>query len=96
MKKMTKTVRLHYPNIDCERTENEPTEIEIELDHVRAADAIRISYDFDRDGYVIKQASIFAWEANDKECDGDWQEVAFIQAWGREDKSKNPLRTEDD
>jgi hypothetical protein len=51
---------------------------------VRAADDIRISYDFDRDGWKIEQASIFEWDGDDPVCDPDWQEVAFVEAWGRE------------
>jgi len=58
--------------------------IHVGLMDVRAADDIRVEYDFDRDGWVIKQASIFMWEAGDEVLDSDWQEVAFIQAWGRE------------
>jgi len=51
--------------------------IEIGLEHVRAADNIRVSYDFERDGYVIEQSR---W--TDENQTGDlWQEVAFIQAW---------------
>ncbi len=50
---------------------------------VRAADSIRISYDYDRDGYKIEQASIFEFDCDDTVCDEDWQEVAFIQAWKR-------------
>jgi hypothetical protein len=57
--------------------------------HVRAADDIRIHYDFERDGYVIEQASTFTWSIDDEECDPDWQEVAFIQAWARE-KNRRP------
>lgn len=56
----------------------------------RAADDIRISYDFERDGWKIEQASTFEWDADDKVCDPDWQEVAFIQAWARE----NPYNTD--
>ena len=52
--------------------------------HTRAADSIRISYDSDRDGWAIEQASTFEWSANDNVCDQDWQEVAFIEAWARE------------
>ena len=61
-------------------------EVEVELYHVRAADAILISYDFERDGYVIKQASKWEWD-QDEEPDSDWQEVAFIRAWQRESPS---------
>lgn len=57
--------------------------IEISLRDVRAADSILIEYDFIRDGWVVKQASRFQWEIGE-ECDPDWQEVAFIQAWGRQ------------
>ena len=51
---------------------------------IRAADDIRVSYDFDRDGWVIEQASVFEWDGDDPICDSDWQEVAFIQAWARQ------------
>lgn len=33
----------------------------VSLSHVRAADDIRIHYDFDRDGWVISQAQVFEW-----------------------------------
>jgi hypothetical protein len=55
----------------------------IGLMDVRGADDIRISYDFDRDGWRIEQASVFAWDADDPVCDPDWQEVAFCTAWAR-------------
>jgi hypothetical protein len=58
--------------------------VEVGLMDVRAADNIRISYDFDRDGWKIEQASIFQWELGDEMFDADWQEVAFVQAWARE------------
>ena len=70
-----------YPRIDDGR----PTVLEVGLMDVRAADPIQISYDFERDGWVIKQASTFSWAADDKTgCDPDWQEVAFVQAWASE------------
>jgi hypothetical protein len=72
-------VELWYPRI-----EGNADIIQIGLSDVRAADDIRIRYDFVRDGYVILQASIFEWHADDDVCDMDWQEVAFIRAWGRE------------
>lgn len=58
--------------------------VEVGLSDVRAADSVRISYDFDRDGYRIEQASTFEWDADDEICDPDWQEVAFVKAWKRE------------
>jgi hypothetical protein len=64
------------------RIEKHATHVEIGLVDVRAADSIRITYDFERDGYVILQASKFEWLA-DEEPDPDWKEVAFIPAWGR-------------
>ena len=60
--------------------------VEVGLCCVRAADAIRIVYDFERDGYSIRQASVFEWDADDEVMDADWQEVAFIKAWAREAK----------
>lgn len=80
-----KLVTLWYPRNDQKRDAEQPQEIEIELMDVRAADSILVSYDFDRDGYVIKQASRFYWPAEDPVCDPDWKEVAFIKAWQRED-----------
>ena len=75
-------VDIHYP-----RSEGSITHAEIGLCDVRAADNLRINYDFDRDGWSIKQASIFRWDVDDEVCDQDWQEVAFVQAWGREKPS---------
>jgi hypothetical protein len=76
--KEVKYVEIEYPrnegNIDC---------IELGLLDVRAADSVRISYDFERDGWIIYQASVFEWDIDDEICDADWQEVAFVRAWGR-------------
>jgi len=81
--KDTLMVDLWYP-----RVEGELTKISIGLVDVRAADDIQVSYDFERDGWVIKQASVFEWEADDAVCDQDWREVAFVKAWGREKTSE--------
>ena len=78
------SVQLWYP-----RNDGSAEAIEIELSDVRAADSIQVSYDFDRDGWVIKQAAIFGWGGDDEICDPDWQEVAFVQAWAREVKPIN-------
>ncbi len=64
----TPTVGLWYPRLD-----GSAKEIEIELHDVRAADSIRVSYDFNRDGWVIKQSN-----CDDPEV---WTEVSFIKAW---------------
>ncbi len=73
----------HYPNI----YENRPpvSYITIDLEHVRAADGLRIWYSSARNGWVIEQASIFEWASEDADYDEDWQEVAFVQAWARKD-----------
>lgn len=78
----TLAIDLWYP-----RVEGEAKFIEIDLIDVRAADGLRISYDFDRDGWKIEQASTFEWNVDDPACDYDWQEVAFVRAWARQ-KSK--------
>jgi len=75
------TVQLWYP-----RNKGSAKAIEVELSDVRAADSLQVSYDFERDGWIIKQASVFEWDIDDEECDSDWREVAFIQAWAREEK----------
>ena len=71
-------VELSYPRY------SKINKIEINLSDVRAADGVRVSYDYDRDGWIVKQASTFEWDSDDDECDSDWQEVAFIKAWARE------------
>jgi hypothetical protein len=58
------------------------TTVEIGMCHTRAADSIRISYESDRDGWVIEQGSIFTWDMEDEVGDPAWKEVAFIKAWG--------------
>jgi len=72
-------IELFYP-----RVEGNASIVEVGLSDVRAADSLRIEFDFDRDGYSIKQASIFEWDADDEVCDPDWQEVAFVPAWDRQ------------
>lgn len=79
-------VCLWYPDRNrCSRhdVDSAINEIEVELIDVRAADNIRISYDFDRDGYVIKQAARAPFDKDGEDQDEDWAEVAFIKAWGR-------------
>jgi len=71
-------VDLYYPR------HNPIKHVEVSLVDVRAADSVRVSYDFDRDGWVIEQASVFSWGPDDEENDPDWQEVAFVKAWARE------------
>lgn len=80
--KDTQYVDLEYPR------SSDIKYIRVGLIDVRAADDIRIEYDFSRDGWVISQAQIFEWDGNDERCDPEWKEVAFIQAWGSERKSE--------
>lgn len=74
----TASVNLLYP-----RSDGHVSQLQISLYEVRAADDIRISYDFERDGWKIEQEEIL----NDHGAytgTGDWKEVAFVQAWARE------------
>jgi hypothetical protein len=72
-------IDLCYP-----RCEESVKSFVVGLMDVRAADSIRVSYDFERDGWKIEQASTFEWNVGDPVCDPDWQEVAFVKAWARE------------
>ena len=75
----TMRVDLWYP-----RLEGQDKYLTVGLMDVRAADDIRISYDFDRDGWVVEQAQVFEWDVDDELCDPEWKEVSFIQAWASE------------
>jgi len=66
----TRTVDIWYPLRSPESC------VEISLVDIRASDGIRVSYDFDRDGWVIKQPTTNV----DGEQTG-WQEVAFAKSW---------------
>jgi hypothetical protein len=72
-------IDLWYPRSD----DFEVKQIQIGLMDVRVADDIRVSYDFDRNGWVVQQASVFEWEPGDTEQDHGWTEVAFIKAWSQ-------------
>jgi hypothetical protein len=74
--KDTVHVDVWYP-----RTPTNQKYVCVGLMDVRSSDDIRISYDFGRDGWIIEQASVFHWSADDTVCDPKWKEVAFIQAW---------------
>lgn len=63
--------------------------VEVGLCDVRASDSVRVHYDFERDGWVISQASTFSWPSTDEVCDSDWQEVAFARAWQRLKEDEN-------
>jgi hypothetical protein len=76
MAKDTISVYLEYPS-----RLRQPVFVKICLVDVRAADDIRISYDFERDGCKIEQAQFHEWEAGDAVCDPGWKETAFLPAW---------------
>ena len=80
---MTRAIHatLEYPRI-----EGNADHVIVSLSDVRAADDLRIEYDFDRDGWSIQQASRFEW-ALDEPVDEGWQEVAFVEAWARAEPS---------
>lgn len=72
-------VEVTYPQV----TKGGVTKVVVDQESVRSTDGVRLSYDYERDGWIIEQQSRFAWRADDMECDPDWQEVAFIQSWAR-------------
>lgn len=80
----TAHVSLEYPPYtDAEATYERVRYVELDLCAVRAADSIRIYYDFARNGWAIMQASKFSWSEDDIDQGSDWQEVAFVRAWAR-------------
>jgi hypothetical protein len=77
-----KSLTRYNPPVFNAELQGEIKYIEVGLEHVRAADSIRISYDFDRDGYRIEQSRL----TEDDQMMDDWQEVAFIPAWGLDER----------
>lgn len=74
-------------NVDMEYPRSSPNAVryvQVGVTDVRAIDDIRVSYDFDRDGWSIEQQSVFQWEPDDTVCDPGWKEVAFVKAWSLE------------
>ena len=69
----TAVANLFYPR--AEVGELTVTEVHVGLVDVRAADDLRITYDFERDGYVIEQST-----SPDVDEPG-YREVAFVPAW---------------
>lgn len=71
------TIRLTYPRSSRHKY------FLVELADVRCGSLIRLSYDFDRDGWMIEQdkneSDHFEQDIND--CIEDWAEVAFIPSW---------------
>ena len=81
-------VELTYPpRSDADNTNEEVRYVCVDQESVRASDGIRLHYDYERDGWVIEQASVFSWdseEASNAPNAEDWQEVAFIKSWARQ------------
>jgi len=72
------TVALFYPSYDLGKS----GAVDLTLYAVRAADDIRVKYDFDRDGWVIfqqKGVEHFSWS----DTEPGWHEAAFVKAWGQ-------------
>lgn len=81
----TVNVCLSYPPYEnTPNPEGRCRYVEVELCAVRAADNVRISYDFGRNGWSIQQAAVFEWSGDDPVCDPEWAEVAFVPAWQRQ------------
>ena len=74
--------RIFHVDLSYPRCGENPNCVQVGLSDVRAADDIRIRYDFERDGWVIEQNAHESHETVAKELD-DWQEVAFVRAWAR-------------
>ncbi len=85
MKRINETI---YVDLEYPRCKENATNINISLIDIRAADSLLISYDFNRDGWSIKQQKVFEWASDDLICDPKWSEVAFIQAWGLEENKE--------
>ncbi len=69
-------VYVYYPR------QTEAKAVVLDLMDVRAADAVRISYDFDRDGWVVQQHTS---KKDDPAFNGEWVEVYFAEAWALEE-----------
>lgn len=89
----TLSVNLTYPNIG----ENRVQYVEINQESVRASDGIRVTYDYDRDGWSIQQpqttqtlsdikGDIWSYEHSES-----WIETAFVQSWAFEEIEDNSL-----
>ena len=62
-------------------------EIEIGLMHVRATDGLRVSYDLERNGWVIKQQRP---HDDYRDEDGEWVETACLESWALDPSAQRP------
>lgn len=78
----TVLVELFYP-----RSEGHPKFVEVGICDVRANDGVRLSYDFDEDGFRVEQPTaraVFlpdAGEAGEVHEPDAWTQVFFAQSW---------------
>lgn len=45
---------------------------------VRCVNDLKITFDFERNGWSISRATVFNWSIDDEECDPCWKEDCFI------------------
>ena len=90
--KDTARIDLWYPR------NNEVKFIKIGLMDVRAADGIRVHYDFERDGFAICQPKPILTKLEDSSYDSDeeWIEVAFCQSWKYGYKTPDGMPSQED
>lgn len=81
-------VELEYPRLD-----NNVREVTVGLTDVRAADTIRITYDFERDGWRVGMDCTVE-DGPVMRVTEENTEVAFIPAWNEEAGDDNPVSLE--
>lgn len=73
-------VTLTYPNHNLLKY------VIFDQESTRGSDGIRISYDYDRDGYKIEQPTKTSFcSVDEKQV---WVEVAFVQAWASSEEEE--------
>ena len=82
------SVDIEYPRANVDRPDECHT-VEVDLVDVRSTDSVRVTYHFDRNGWVILQASRDDFNEDGDDQDPGWEEVAFIPSWGRWEKDKS-------
>lgn len=76
----TLNVELFYPGVD-ENT----SKVRLGLMHVRAVDDLLIEFDFDRNGWSIKQEPV-VYDGGCMDVVGEPEEVAFVDAWNEKEE----------
>lgn len=71
----TAWIELKYPLL------NKIKFVEIDQMSVRASDGIRVTYDYDRDGWSIQQPKRLIGDIGASHVDYKWTEVYFAQSW---------------